>query len=31
VDRELQALSVCGLPHSGWMAKTLASASPEMP
>src|ERR1700733_3073757 len=31
VDRELKALSVCGLPHSAWMAKTLQSASPQMP
>jgi len=31
VDKELQALSVCGLPHAAWMAKTLASASPQMP
>ncbi len=31
VDRELKALSVCGLPHADWMAKTLASASPQMP
>ena len=31
VDRELKALANCGLPHSDWMAKTLASASPQMP
>jgi predicted phosphodiesterase len=31
VDRELKALSSCGLPHADWMAKTLASASPQMP
>jgi predicted phosphodiesterase len=31
VNRELQALSVCGLPHSDWIARTLASASPQMP
>ena len=31
VDRELKALSSCGLPHADWMAKTLVSASPQMP
>jgi len=31
LDRELKALSVCGLPHSDWIAKTLSSASPQMP
>ena len=31
VDRELKALSVCGLPHSDWIAKTLSSASLQMP
>jgi predicted phosphodiesterase len=31
VDRELKALSLCGLPHADWIAKTLASASPQMP
>jgi predicted phosphodiesterase len=31
VDRELKALAICGLPHSDWMAKTLPSASPQMP
>ena len=31
VDRELKALSSCRLPHADWMAKTLASASPQMP
>jgi predicted phosphodiesterase len=29
VDRELQALSVCGLPHADWIARTLTSASPQ--
>jgi predicted phosphodiesterase len=31
VDRELKALSVCGLPRADWMAKTLQTASPQMP
>ncbi|HEY2013790.1 MAG TPA: metallophosphoesterase family protein [Bryobacteraceae bacterium] len=31
VDRELQALSACGLPHSDWMARILASGRPQMP
>jgi predicted phosphodiesterase len=31
LDRELKALSSCSLPHSDWIAKTLASASPQMP
>jgi predicted phosphodiesterase len=31
VDRELKALSTCGLPHSDWIAKILESASPQMP
>jgi hypothetical protein len=31
VDEEVKALSACGLPHSDWMAKTLQSASPQMP
>jgi predicted phosphodiesterase len=31
VDREIRALSASGLPHSGWVAKILASASPQMP
>ena len=31
VDRELKALAGCGLPHSDWIAKILASASPQMP
>jgi predicted phosphodiesterase len=30
-DRELKALSRCGLPHSDWIAKMLESASPQMP
>ena len=31
LDRELKALSCCGLPHSDWIAKMLESASPQMP
>jgi len=31
VDKELKALSTCGLPHSDWIARTLESASPQMP
>lgn len=31
VDREVRALSGCGLPHSDWIAKILQSASPQMP
>jgi predicted phosphodiesterase len=31
VERELKALSNCGLPHSAWIAKILESASPQMP
>ena len=31
VDKELKALSTCGLPHADWVAKTLRSASPQMP
>jgi predicted phosphodiesterase len=31
VDREIQALSGCGLPHSAWVARILESARPQMP
>jgi predicted phosphodiesterase len=31
VDREIEALSGCGIPHAGWIAKMLDSASPQMP
>jgi predicted phosphodiesterase len=31
VDRELKALAGCGLPHADWIAKTLDSASTQMP
>ncbi|HEY6392930.1 MAG TPA: metallophosphoesterase family protein [Bryobacteraceae bacterium] len=30
VDRELKALSSCGLPHADWVAKTLESGRPQM-
>lgn len=31
IDREIKALMSCGLPHADWMARTLLSASPQMP
>jgi diadenosine tetraphosphatase ApaH/serine/threonine PP2A family protein phosphatase len=31
LDRELQALAVCGLPHADWVARMIESASPQMP
>jgi hypothetical protein len=31
MEKELKALSACGLPHSDWIAKTLRSGSPLMP
>jgi predicted phosphodiesterase len=31
VDRELKALSTCGLPHADWVAKILVSGYPELP
>jgi predicted phosphodiesterase len=31
VDKEIKALSVCGLPHADWIARSLESASPQMP
>jgi putative phosphoesterase len=31
VDRELKALSICGLPHADWVAKILGSGYPRMP
>jgi diadenosine tetraphosphatase ApaH/serine/threonine PP2A family protein phosphatase len=31
VDKELKALSQCGLPHADWIAKILSTASPQMP
>jgi putative phosphoesterase len=31
IDEELQALAVCGLPHTDWIARMLKSGSPELP
>lgn len=31
MDAEIKALSSSGLPHADWVAKTLKSASPQMP
>lgn len=31
IDREVDSLSACGLPHAAWIAKSLRSARPEMP
>jgi predicted phosphodiesterase len=31
MDKELEALSNCGLPHREWLAKTLERARPQMP
>jgi len=31
LDKELKALSSCGIPHADWTAKTLQSATPQMP
>jgi predicted phosphodiesterase len=31
VDAEIKALTRSGLPHAGWVAKILASASPQLP
>jgi hypothetical protein len=31
VDRELKALSGCGLPHADWIARILESGSAQMP
>ena len=31
VDRELKALSGCGLPHANWVAKILDTARPQTP
>ena len=31
MNKELKALSNCGLPHTDWIAKTLNSAHPQMP
>jgi predicted phosphodiesterase len=31
VDRELKALSACGLPHADWVKRIIQTASPQMP
>jgi putative phosphoesterase len=31
VDHEIKVLASCGLPHSGWIARILRAASPQMP
>jgi predicted phosphodiesterase len=31
VEKELKALSSCGLPHADWIAKILHTSSPQMP
>jgi diadenosine tetraphosphatase ApaH/serine/threonine PP2A family protein phosphatase len=31
LEKELKALSSCGLPHADWIARTLSAASPQMP
>jgi hypothetical protein len=31
IDKELQTLAHCDLPHAEWIAKSLRSARPEMP
>jgi predicted phosphodiesterase len=31
VDKEIQALAACGIPHADWIARTLLSARPQMP
>jgi predicted phosphodiesterase len=31
VEKELKALSYCGLPHADWIAKSLQAGSPQMP
>jgi len=31
VEREMKALSSCGLPHADWIAKSLQTGSPQMP
>ncbi len=31
VEKEINALSTCGLPHSDWVAKMLRSGSPQAP
>jgi predicted phosphodiesterase len=31
VEKEMKALSSCGLPHADWIAKSLHTGSPQMP
>jgi hypothetical protein len=31
MDKELEALSNCGLPHREWLAKMLERTRPQMP
>lgn len=31
LDKELKALSSCGLPHADWITRTLEAARPQMP
>jgi diadenosine tetraphosphatase ApaH/serine/threonine PP2A family protein phosphatase len=31
LDREVKALADAGVPHAAWVAKTLLTASPQMP
>jgi hypothetical protein len=31
LNRELKAISACGLPHADWVAKILEHAGPQMP
>lgn len=31
VEKEIKALSACGLPHDDWIARTLQAASPQLP
>jgi hypothetical protein len=31
LDKELKALSSCGLPHVDWIAKSLRAGSPQVP
>jgi hypothetical protein len=31
VDKELKALSDCGLPHAEWIARTIEAGSPQTP
>ena len=31
LEKELKALSCCGLPHADWIAKNLRASSPQMP